>query len=109
MQRTVPSSQEINPDTPLRLSVAAALAFPDGSMTASGLRRERDRGRLVVERIAGKEYTTLGDIERMRGQCRAEAKVPDCGLSPSGTTKEGGLSEGLSSSSGTVQSNAALV
>jgi hypothetical protein len=27
-------------DTPLRLAVAAVLAYPDGSMTASGLRRE---------------------------------------------------------------------
>lgn len=42
----------VTPTDPLRLSVAAALAFPDGSMTASGLRRERDRERLIVERIA---------------------------------------------------------
>jgi hypothetical protein len=34
------SVDQIGPDTPLRLRVAAALAFPDGSMTASGLRRE---------------------------------------------------------------------
>jgi hypothetical protein len=46
-------------DAPIRLSVAAKLAFPDGSMTASGLRREAARGRLLVERIAGKDYTTL--------------------------------------------------
>jgi transcriptional regulator with XRE-family HTH domain len=30
----------ITPDTPLRLNVAAALAYPDGSMTAQGLRKE---------------------------------------------------------------------
>ena len=54
----LPSRDEIGPDTPLRLGVAAALAFPDGSMTASGLRREGARGRLVIERIAGKDYTT---------------------------------------------------
>jgi len=41
MPRThLPPRDAISPDTPLRLSVAAALAFPDGSMTASGLRRE---------------------------------------------------------------------
>lgn len=51
---------------PLRLAVAVAMAFPDGSMTASGLRREGARGRLVIERIAGKDYTTLFYIERMR-------------------------------------------
>jgi hypothetical protein len=47
-------------DRPLRLAVAAKVAFPDGSMAASGLRREARRGRLVIERIAGKDYTILG-------------------------------------------------
>jgi hypothetical protein len=80
MTRTMlPPHDEIRPDTPVRLSVAAALAFPDGSMTASGLRRENARGRLVVERIAGKDYTTLANIEHMRELCRVQAKVPDCG------------------------------
>ncbi len=49
----VPLPDKVKPDTPLRLSVAAALGFPDGSMTASGLRREGARGRLVIERVAG--------------------------------------------------------
>ena len=78
----IPSRDQVGPETPLRLSVAAALAFPDGSMTASGLRREAARGRLVVERIAGKDYTTLANIERMRELCRVEAKVPGCGSGP---------------------------
>ena len=43
MRQSVPPRGEVKPDTPLRLSVAAALAFPDGSMTASGLRREGAR------------------------------------------------------------------
>src|SRR5947207_5267283 len=72
----------VGPDTPLRLSEALKLAFPNGGMTVSGLRRERDRGRLAVERIAGKEFTTLADIERMRALCRSEAKARDCGSSP---------------------------
>lgn len=63
------------PDAPLRLSVAAACAFPDGSMTASGLRLEASRGRLVVERVAGKLYTTLRDIRGMRKLCRVDQKV----------------------------------
>jgi hypothetical protein len=50
-------------------------------MTASGLRRESARGRLVIERIAGKDYTTLGNIERMRELCRVEGKASGCGLS----------------------------
>jgi hypothetical protein len=73
---SLPPRDEIKPDTPLRLSIAAAVAFPDGSMTASGLRRERDRGRLVVERIASKEYTTLANIERMRQLCRVGHDLP---------------------------------
>jgi hypothetical protein len=36
------------PDAPLRLSVAAVLAFPDGSGTASGLRGEGARGTPLV-------------------------------------------------------------
>jgi hypothetical protein len=32
----------VGPDTPIRVGVAAALTFPDGSMTASGLRREAE-------------------------------------------------------------------
>lgn len=65
MRHAVPARDEVRPDAPLRLAIAAALAFPDGSMTASGLRRENARGRLVVERIAGKDYTALADIDRM--------------------------------------------
>ena len=37
----------------------------------------KKRGRLVVERIAGKDYTTLANIERMRELCRVEIKAPD--------------------------------
>ena len=48
MRCTIPSRDQVEPETPLRLSMAAALAFPDGSMTASGLRREAARGRLVI-------------------------------------------------------------
>jgi hypothetical protein len=35
-------------------------------MTASGLRREASRGLLAIERVAGKDYTTLAAIENMR-------------------------------------------
>ena len=33
----LPPREQITSDTPLRLGVAAAIGFPDGSMTASGL------------------------------------------------------------------------
>lgn len=64
----------VGPNDPVRLDVAARIAFKDGSMTVSGLRREVRRGRLSVERIAGRDYTTLADIERMRVLCREEQK-----------------------------------
>jgi hypothetical protein len=75
-------SDKISKDTPLRLSVAAALAFPDGSMTTSGLRKEAARGRLAIERIAGKDYTTLAAIEEMRALCRVRQKGPVYGSGP---------------------------
>jgi hypothetical protein len=56
--RHMPIHGDVGDDTPLRLAVAAATAFPDGSMTASGLRRECARGRLVIERIAGRDSYT---------------------------------------------------
>ena len=92
MRCAVPARGEISLTTPLRLHIAAALAFPDGSMTASGLRRESARGRLVVERIAGKDYTTLANIARMRELCRVEAKVPDCTLGGAGGDRHSGSS-----------------
>ncbi|WMT90964.1 hypothetical protein [Pelagibacterium sp. H642] len=59
-------------DTPIRLSEAVKLAFPFGGMTVSGLRREAARGRLVMERIAGKDFVTLAAIEEMRKACVVE-------------------------------------
>ena len=69
-------SGQFDPDAPLRLSIAAKLAFPDGSMTASGLRREAARGRLRIERIANKDFVTLAEIKRMRELCRVPASEP---------------------------------
>jgi hypothetical protein len=61
-------------DTPRRLSVIAKLAFPEGGMTASSLRREAERGRLAVERIAGKDFTSFQAIAEMRKLCRVERR-----------------------------------
>jgi hypothetical protein len=43
MRNATLNRDQIFLDTPLRLSVAAALAFPDGSMTALGLLRVATR------------------------------------------------------------------
>src|SRR6516164_7667639 len=82
----LPKLETISPDTPLRLAVAAALAYPDGSMTDSELRRERYKGRLVIERTAGKDYTTLASIERMRELCRVPPKESGSGFAPRNET-----------------------
>jgi hypothetical protein len=95
-------------DEPIRLSVAAVLAFPDGSMTASGLRREAARGRLTIERIAGKDFTTLRAINEMRKQCRVEAKAPVSGCSQRDGTSTGKSLSGPFGSSETAQSSEAL-
>ncbi|MEY9182046.1 MULTISPECIES: excisionase [Bradyrhizobium] len=68
---------EMSPDTPLRLADAVKIAFPFGGMTVAGLRRERDRNRLVIDKIASKEFTTLAHIERMRELCCEDAREPD--------------------------------
>lgn len=73
---------------PLRLDIAAALAFPDGSMTVSGLRREAKRGNLEIETVAGKHYVTLGAIEKMRKLCRVNTEDRVCGGEKSGETAE---------------------
>jgi hypothetical protein len=107
----LPPIDTIGQNTPLRLSVAAALAFPDGSMTASGLRRESRRGKLIIERVAGKDYTTLAHIERMRELCRVEAKVRTYGSARDGATAPEGASGdqlGLFSTAGTMSPQDAL-
>jgi hypothetical protein len=77
---------EIGPDTPLRLREAAQIAFPNGGMTESGLRREAKRGNLTIERIAGKDFTTLAAIKRMRELCRATQRESASGSEKSAVT-----------------------
>src|SRR6478735_48793 len=108
MASKYPPREDIGHDQPLRLAVAAVLAFPDGSMTASGLRREAKRGRLVIERIAGKDYTTLANIERMRTLCRVAVRDPAFGSSQHVRALEAEPSNGPYGSSGTAASSGAL-
>src|SRR5262249_2486218 len=53
---------------------------------ASGLRKEAGRGRLVIERTAGKDYTTLAAIEEMRRLCQLHLEGRACGSARSGET-----------------------
>lgn len=74
--RHAPPRDDIGPDTPLRLDVAAAIAFPDGSITARSLLREAHRGNLAVMHIAGKTFTTLAEIGNMCAVCRVPQNRP---------------------------------
>jgi hypothetical protein len=60
----------VDEDAPLRLKDAVLLAFPAGGMTVSGLRQEHLRGRLKLEKIAGKHFVTLRAIREMRELCK---------------------------------------
>jgi hypothetical protein len=82
----------IGPDTPLRIDVAARVAFPHGGLTAAGLRREAARGHLTIERIAGKDFTTLGAIAVMRERCRVQPHRPDSGSENAATGQTSGSS-----------------
>ena len=97
-RRELSGIERVGCETPLRLAVAAALAYPDGSMTASGLRKEHKRGRLIIERVAGKDYVTLAAIDQMRKLCRLEAKAHDCGFGVNEETPPGSFVIPLGSS-----------
>ena len=64
MRLGAPSRDTIAVDTLLRQSVAAAVAFPSGSITASGLRREAARGRLVIGLLEGRRTRRKYEVGR---------------------------------------------
>ena len=83
----LPPRELVTPDTPLRLEVAAKLAFPDGSMSASVLRGEAERGRLDIRRIGRRYYTTLRNIETMWEKCRVAPRDHASGCAPQEGTR----------------------
>jgi hypothetical protein len=82
----LPANDNVHPDCPLRLEDAIKYGFPYGGMTTSGLRRESEKGRLTIERIANKDFTTLRAIEEMRKLCRVKAEDRVCGGEKSGVS-----------------------
>jgi hypothetical protein len=68
---------DVADDALLRLRDAVEIMFPHGGMSASALRREAKRGRLAISRIAGKDFTTIGDIRGMIEQCRDRSSRQD--------------------------------
>lgn len=97
------ANDNFQPDDPVRLAQILLLAFPHGGMTVSGLRKEATRGRLLVMRIAGKDFTTMRSIEEMKEKCRVPANLPASG---SGQQARIGPQHGSSS---TAESSSALL
>jgi hypothetical protein len=56
----------VDNDAPMRLGVVAA----QFGLTAAALRTESKRGRLVISRVAGKDWTSVAEVQRMFGLCR---------------------------------------
>jgi hypothetical protein len=67
------SNDNVGYDQPLRLADAVRLCFPEGEIPESGLLRGARKGKLVLEQIAKRNFTTRRDIDEMRKLCRAEA------------------------------------
>ena len=106
-------SEDIKPDTMLRLAIAARVAFPDRSMSVAALRREGAAKRLRVYRIAGKDFTTLADIQNMKeaaASCQEQAKAPisTCGKPSDPVAFGDGLSSTESSGKRIEQSTGAF-
>src|SRR3981081_2057214 len=102
MNAPIAANDNIHLDDPLRLEDAIKFGFPHGGMTVSGLRREAARGRLVIEQIAHKDFTTLRAIEEMRKSCRVKNSLP-----VSGSVRRATI-ETQSGSSSTTESKLAL-
>src|SRR5579871_2341016 len=107
MRKPPPPLDTIKPDTPLRLHVAAALAFPDGSMTENSLRKATTQGRLMHERLQGKIYTTLAWIADWRAACRVQPKASGSGSVPKSETRTARSGNARSGSSATAEAKSA--
>ena len=64
-------TKEIDPDLPIRPADIIPIMFPLGGITPAGLRKEAVRGRLVLMRIAGKDFTTVNAVREMPRICAA--------------------------------------
>lgn len=62
-------ADQITDETPVPLSQAVELFFPMGGMTKTGLMAEHRKGRLKVERIAGRLFVTRKAVSEMRQRC----------------------------------------
>jgi hypothetical protein len=69
-------TSEIDPDLPVHLAGIIPIMFPLGGTTPSSLRKEVARGRLLLMRIAGKDFTTINAVKEMLRICAAPRPPP---------------------------------
>ena len=77
----------ITKTTPVGLTLAAELAFPDGSVTAATLTREIAVGRLTAWRVGNKLLTSQTEVTKWLDQCRVDASQERSG--PLGAPPQG--------------------
>jgi hypothetical protein len=94
---SAPPHLVVDNDTPQRLGVVAA----QFGLTAAALRTEAKRGRLVISRVAGKDFTSVAEIREMFERCRVSPRESDSGFARHGEAKK------LASSSETAQNRSA--
>lgn len=70
----------------IRLTEAPQLPELRGLLTASGLRRERKKGRLTIIEINNKHFVTRAAVKEMIERCRATSNRPISGFAPPATT-----------------------
>jgi hypothetical protein len=107
MRKPLPPLNSLKPDTPLRLAVAAALAFPDGSITESSLRKACTRRELEHEILRGKYHTTLAAINEWRARCRVQPKGLADGFARKSATRTARSASARSESSETDHARSA--
>src|SRR5271157_1545916 len=86
----------------IRLETAAKIAFPDGSVTVSALRKQIKLGRLIAWLVGGKYLTSLNEIERMLETCRVTPSRPDSGTVSQGRQNKVAVPKKASGSSFTT-------
>jgi hypothetical protein len=73
---SAPPHLVVDNDVPQRLGVVAARF----GLTAAALRTEAKRGRLVISRVAGKDWTSVAEVREMFDRCRVNPKESDSGF-----------------------------
>lgn len=72
-------------DAPMPLAEAVRVCFPFGGATVSTLRTEARRGHLAIIRIAGKDFVTRKEVNRMIELCRGPENRRALSAEPNGS------------------------